>query len=1250
MTYGNNTHKKRILSLSTSLFHYGLYRFPISFRLLLITLSPLILLKDHVRLYMTSNRPTSQKTASSTPASQVDTVVDKADEVESKGHADFSSISDIEYDSLLPRTKKIALLTWKQKESIPSGFLSHPEYRERYLAVEEIYRQLENEPGVRAQESDKNVTIKDIQVDWDLAMRHDYVVENPSAPGTAQYLDQDEFTRLQNTCITTKKYLRILSYPGINKPSKFPPRTCKSYRTRWLNLHAKEVQPFIYNDSFSWASFINPVIAKPVVLLKTPPSQAHLSPKSPITKATGQIVRYWSTLQSICSIYSLPAELSWCLVTLGLEFQSLWYYSSLAHSCNVFKESKRLTLKYLAGTPELVTTKVRISIDKHGLPRLIPDYIRLLIRQNHELAIKVVLLGLDTPKMFVYLGSDNSAPIVSTSTASPSAMSTIIENKGLIAALLSAFTLPSWRASPSVFTNSGLASISKLSNIKLFFTSKAGPNGHALLSAMLDAVALLDSPALPAIKRYIKAIKHDAFYDYMIQVGKISRGLLDSMYCFLTSDRANPLGIGLDSKIEPVEGRISRVYTAYGKCRLIAIPSYFVQVLFKPIHLCIFEILRLIPTDSTFDQEGGVRRIVSVGGDRLRSFDLSSATDRLPLHIQVPVVFVLACICGLSPATAEELSSAWAEIIRKTQFTFANRTSGKIRTLNYNCGHPMGTYSSWAVFTLTHHILVQICAFVALVDTVVPIGTLLTGVNMDEKIPIYKLVTQAYRSSYSGIWYTAYQMLGDDVVFFARNEFEVLVSDLYLAFMPLLGVEIHPSKGFDSHNASFEFAKMFMRKGIFLNSIRWGEWAGVYQPGVVATASNQALDRGFKLTNFDCFLQSVINLLPYTIKEKRKYENRLSQLLVGFCKPTGNIDVYLLSLLHTMTHSTYQVAVDSWVSWCMGATQIPSSRPPCKAYDGEYKRIGVILSMLRLILKGTDSRLFAFSRTLDISICSTLFTFLKRRAFPPDTGESTWPKLSRWVFSLVRTSSKFCAMFVTHPALRVMYESVLAFDPKNTKDLDIGYDLLEYSPEKCLDIEENIKSSDAKELDKTENVSFHALLHSFSLMTALLNLYHKFTADYPEEPPTEDSLDFNIQGFVNSLRPLKVCVHSVVEERVRNARLSVRMWVPSNLYLLPSPAPYNDYLECIYGVEKYTVSKKPAKSVTHLKPLSKDILEYDILGVTKFQDPDLVADATEALRTVDVETLSAICSDTWCGDVQFGTPFSSQEVVDVTSW
>jgi len=189
------------------------------------------------------------------------------------------------------------------------------------------------------------------------------------------------------------------------------------------------------------------------------------------------------------------------------------------------------------------------------------------------------------------------------------------------------------------------------------------------------------------------------------------------------------------------------------------------------------------------------------------SFDLSAATDRLPLLIQVKL---LGCFLSDSLATTwaallvgrgfkvprkvwpflpkgtikSQLPALFSSYIwqRGSPF-FAQRNNVlsyflhrevKQKYVYYKVGAPMGCLSNWAMLALTHHYLVQLAAKAA----------------GHEK------------------WFDEYLVLGDDIVI-ANHQ----VALEYQHLMLDIGVPINRSKSLISDNGSFEFAAQFVYKG-----------------------------------------------------------------------------------------------------------------------------------------------------------------------------------------------------------------------------------------------------------------------------------------------------------------------------------------------------------------------------------------------------------------------------------------------------
>jgi hypothetical protein len=188
-----------------------------------------------------------------------------------------------------------------------------------------------------------------------------------------------------------------------------------------------------------------------------------------------------------------------------------------------------------------------------------------------------------------------------------------------------------------------------------------------------------------------------------------------------------------------------------GKARVIAIGDYWSQCALKPLHERIFSILHEVTGDRTFTQTSPFRTLPKSGP--YYSLDLSSATDRFPLKFQIRVVAILT--------GSEEYAEAWGRIMTKYLFDYQGESHA------YACGQPMGLYSSWAVFSLSHHVLVRI----------------------------------ASSRTNHGFGWTKYALLGDDIVLTNGK-----VASKYRELIQMLGVDIALNKSHTSNNMC-EFAK-----------------------------------------------------------------------------------------------------------------------------------------------------------------------------------------------------------------------------------------------------------------------------------------------------------------------------------------------------------------------------------------------------------------------------------------------------------
>ncbi|KAL7174747.1 hypothetical protein ACSBR1_043968 (mitochondrion) [Camellia fascicularis] len=206
----------------------------------------------------------------------------------------------------------------------------------------------------------------------------------------------------------------------------------------------------------------------------------------------------------------------------------------------------------------------------------------------------------------------------------------------------------------------------------------------------------------------------------------------------------------------PDTGRLGQTCEGGAKRRIFAIGNYVNQRLLKPVHDWAMEVLSTLSTDGTFNQTKPLDRLV--GKSTLFSFDLKSATDRWPLVI----LFEMMCFLFDRSFASAAVNSCLA--CNRFQVPFVKRRWG----LSFICGQPLGYYSSWPLFALSHQ--VWYCA-------------------------------ERVRPS---LHFTDYAVLGDDVIIANKD-----VATMYRRVLKELGVTISEQKSLISDSGCGEFAKRF---------------------------------------------------------------------------------------------------------------------------------------------------------------------------------------------------------------------------------------------------------------------------------------------------------------------------------------------------------------------------------------------------------------------------------------------------------
>lgn len=304
---------------------------------------------------------------------------------------------------------------------------------------------------------------------------------------------------------------------------------------------------------------------------------------------------------------------------------------------------------------------------------------------------------------------------------------------------------------------------------------------------------------------------------------------------------------GLPDMDSPLLGKLAFLDEPAGKVRVVAMVDIITQTLFKPLHDWLFSLLRRIPQDGTFDQWAPVQVLLDKGVKDVFSYDLSAATDRLPLPLQETLIGWLI---------GEESASIWASLLVGRTYSISLKTAEKrglaSTSYKYGAGQPMGAYSSWAMLALTHHFCVQYAAW---------------------QVKVCK-----------GQWFTDYAVLGDDVIIGQKA-----VAEAYHLFMTkVLHVEIQLAKCMLSSNGSFEFAKRTV--------VRNADATPVSLKGFIGGLRNLPVMEGIlaKLgIDFRNSISRVLRALGYGYKALGRInsalstDNRLRGALIFLSRPDG---------------------------------------------------------------------------------------------------------------------------------------------------------------------------------------------------------------------------------------------------------------------------------------------------------------------------------------------------------------------------
>jgi len=347
------------------------------------------------------------------------------------------------------------------------------------------------------------------------------------------------------------------------------------------------------------------------------------------------------------------------------NFSHLAKVRGLKSAIKIHKECERhVKMSLLSQESNFNQTECWMKLDSYGFPK----FIKLKkSRMNHSEYMRAMLTALAYYRLFTLPVDDDLSKIT---TPGPDVSEQVLQEIEVFA--------------DRFYKKRGIIPFSPVeSTFPAYATTKAGANGPSAmgLTSLKDILALERDNLLTKIidfssKVYTTTSK-DVFVDIIERTIAIAKSLPD---------------LNLESL---KTGRLHLLAEGGGKTRVICIPDIWTQSVLKPIHQYLMnKVLARMPCDGSFGHDvlgNKVKNFTKRQG--LFCFDLTAATDRFPLSIQ---------IAALKPLLGDRVHE-WSQLMTNRTFAFRGKP------INYTVGQPMGLLTSWAAFSVTHHVIINMC-------------------------------------------------------------------------------------------------------------------------------------------------------------------------------------------------------------------------------------------------------------------------------------------------------------------------------------------------------------------------------------------------------------------------------------------------------------------------------------------------------------------------------------------------------------
>jgi len=242
----------------------------------------------------------------------------------------------------------------------------------------------------------------------------------------------------------------------------------------------------------------------------------------------------------------------------------------------------------------------------------------------------------------------------------------------------------------------------------------------------------------------------------------------------------------LEEDFRPLMGVIALIPEPGMKLRFAANPYRLYQMALKPLGQGLYDALKRVPNDFTFDQNAGVEAIqrwLSDGYPSI-SMDLSNASDNIPLDLQLELMSRLGVSTRWIQFYRDCCRGDWyLDVTRGKKDPVPEWAQKTPRLLRWTVGAPLGLYPVFASFTLWHHSMVQVC------------------------------FSDLGKPKVGGVW--PYAIIGDDL-WLGDPE----VANLYVDRMNALGVPASTSKGLVAPDVA-DFAGRVITPKEVIQGFKW---------------------------------------------------------------------------------------------------------------------------------------------------------------------------------------------------------------------------------------------------------------------------------------------------------------------------------------------------------------------------------------------------------------------------------------------